>query len=113
MISSSGGHQDDLTACPVVPAQALAAAAELAIPHFVSASIFAVTGTASPERFQHNLRMLMVRVHPPVPFFCAHAGSHCYNHCPSVNAFVAARSSDVLALFLSNGAYCCYQKALQ
>ena len=46
----------------VLDLQALAAAAELAIPHFVSASIFAVAGAASPERFQHNLRMLMVRV---------------------------------------------------
>ena len=46
-------------------AQALAAGAELAIPHYVSASIFAVAGAASPERFQHNLRMLMVRMVAP------------------------------------------------
>jgi hypothetical protein len=51
----------------LIAMQALAAAAELAIPHFVSASIFAVAGAASPDRFRHNLQMLMVRVFPAQP----------------------------------------------
>ena len=59
IMCSSDLYQADTDAAP----QALAAAAELAIPHFVSASIFAVAGAASPDRFRHNLRMLMVRMH--------------------------------------------------
>ncbi len=89
---------------PVWPAQALAAAAELAIPHFVSASIFAVTGTPSPERFQHNLRMLMVRF-CPFRFFCL-VQDQIGNHCTCPLFPVAACCGMDLVLFLSNEALC-------
>ncbi len=84
-------------------AQALAAAAELAIPHFVSASIFAVTGTASPARFQHNLRMLMVCFHH---FHFRPMQDHTGKCCLCALSLTAARCSDVLVLFLSNAALC-------
>ena len=86
-----------------VPAQALAAAAELAIPHFVSASIFAVTGTPSPERFQHNLRMLMVSFYRLQLSVWTHdqTGNHCTCNLP-----VAARLWRGRHMFLSNGVLC-------
>ena len=49
-------------------AQAAAAAAELAIPHYTSAAIFSVAQAKSAANFHVNIRLLMVRTLMPAHF---------------------------------------------